>query len=68
MTDAGLKDLKELGQLKDLDLSKTQVTDAGLKGLKGLKQLRSLDLSNTRVTDAGVKGLEEALPDCEISR
>jgi hypothetical protein len=34
VTDAGLKELKELKQLTTLDLEGTQVTDAGLKELK----------------------------------
>ncbi len=34
MTDAGLKELKELKQLTSLNLNGTQVTDAGLKELK----------------------------------
>src|SRR5438477_11668371 len=39
VTDAGLKELKDLKQLTSLILAKTKVTDAGLKELKQLKQL-----------------------------
>ena len=35
MTDAGLKYLKGLTSLRELDLGETQVTDTGLKYLKG---------------------------------
>jgi hypothetical protein len=34
VTDAGLKELKELKQLSRLELSGTKVTDAGIKELK----------------------------------
>jgi hypothetical protein len=58
VTDAGLKELKDLKQLNFLDLSGTQVTDAGLKELKDLKQLHFLDLRGTKVTDTGLKELK----------
>src|SRR5436309_312206 len=44
VTDAVLKELKDLKQLASLSLRLTKVTDAGLKELKHLKQLTSLDL------------------------
>src|SRR5213082_54737 len=44
VTDASLKELKDLKQLTTLDLWHTQVTDAGLKELADLKQLTSLNL------------------------
>ena len=59
VTDAGLKELKELKNLTLLDLGGTQVTDAGLKELKDLKNLTSLDLGGTQVTDAGLKELKD---------
>ena len=51
VTDAGLKDLKELKGLLHLDLGGTQITDAGLKELKELKGLQTFDLSYTQITD-----------------
>ena len=57
MSDAGLKHLKGLTQLRLLDLDGTQVSDAGLEHLKGLTQLRDLGLDGTRVSDAGLKHL-----------
>src|SRR5436190_11057360 len=59
VTDAGLKELKDLTQLKELSLYGPQVTDAGLKELKDLKQLTTLDLSGTQVTDVGLKELKD---------
>ena len=59
VTDAGLKELKDLKQLTSLDLTWTWGTAAVLKELKDLKQLTSLDLSGTGVTDAGLKELKD---------
>jgi hypothetical protein len=59
VTDAGLKDLKELKGLRKLYLSGTKITDAGLKDLKELKGLEMLDLTRTKITDAGLKDLKE---------
>src|SRR5262245_37392912 len=67
VTDAGLRELKELKSLQLLNLSGTKVTDAGLKELKELKSLRSLYLRHTKVTDAGVKELQAALPRLRIA-
>jgi internalin A len=55
-TDAGLKHLAALAQLKSLQLIKTKVTDAGLKDLATLKQLQRLNFYATEITDAGLKG------------
>jgi hypothetical protein len=57
LTDAGLKELQALKNLRGLYLFYAPVTDAGLKELAALKELQALDLSNTRVTDAGLKEL-----------
>ena len=54
--------LRALAQLKDLNLSRTQITDAGLERLGAFKQLRYLDLTETAISDVGVeclKGLTE---------
>src|SRR4051794_41001541 len=49
VTDAGLKELKELKQLQWLALDGCrELTDAGLKELKELKQLTKLDLRRTQ--------------------
>jgi hypothetical protein len=68
VTDAGLKDLKELKNLTGLSLQYCKVTDAGLKELAEIKTLKSLSLrGNKGVTAAGVEELKKALPDCKIS-
>ena len=55
--DAGLKELAELKNLQVLDLTYTGVTDAGMKDLAGLKNLQTLWLSGTGVADAGLREL-----------
>jgi Leucine-rich repeat (LRR) protein len=57
ITDAGLKELAGLKNLRWLVLRDTQITDAGLKELAGLQNLQRLDLGFTRITDAGLKEL-----------
>ena len=66
VTDAGLKDLKELKRLQSLSLRLTLITDAGLKELKELKSLQRLDLTFTQVTEAGVKELKATRPNLQI--
>ncbi len=57
-SDAELVHLKDLGQVRMLDLGSSHVTDAGLVHLKGLIHLEELDLAFTPVTDAGLAHLE----------
>ncbi|HKB38219.1 MAG TPA: hypothetical protein VKD72_17355, partial [Gemmataceae bacterium] len=68
VTDAGLKELKELKNLRTLNLGGTGITDAGLKKLKEFKSLQGLNLMDTKVTDAGVKELMAALPELQVFR
>jgi len=68
VTDADLKELKELKSWRKLDLTNTKVTDAGVKELKVLKSLEVLFLTGTKVTDAGVKELQAARPGLLIVR
>ncbi|MGA2259183.1 MAG: hypothetical protein ABSG53_31305, partial [Thermoguttaceae bacterium] len=58
VTDAGMRHLKRLANLKSLNLSGTPVTDAGLRLLKGLTKLQFLNLVDTKVTDAGLEILK----------
>jgi hypothetical protein len=57
VTDAGLKDLVSIRQLKYLFLYRTRVTDVGLKDLATLRQLEKLELQDNQITDAGLKEL-----------
>src|SRR5262249_899692 len=57
VTDAALRQVGELRNLRELHLDSTGITDAGLKELAPLGQLRELHLINTKVTDAALKHL-----------
>jgi formylglycine-generating enzyme required for sulfatase activity len=62
LTDATAVHLKELSNLRELQLGATPLGDAGLEQLNGLTRLRALHLRDTRVTDAGLvhlKGLTD---------
>ena len=67
VTDAGLKEVAKLTQLKGLYLEGTEITDAALKEVAKLKQLRFINLEDTKVTKAGVDQLIKVLPKCRIT-
>ena len=54
VTDAGLKQLSGLKNLRRLHLEKTVVGDEGLSALKDLAELRYLNLYSTKVSDKGL--------------
>ena len=58
--------LKDLPNLRFLNLTNTQITDAGLVHLEPLKQLQTVGLTGTQVTDTGVRKLQESLPDTAV--
>lgn len=66
VTDAGLRHVAQLTEIRVVNLSDSQVTDAGLEQLRGLSNLRNLDVSDTHVTDEGAASLQLALPNCHI--
>ncbi|MFN3151704.1 hypothetical protein [Bremerella sp.] len=67
MTDADLKELSGMPNLKHLDISgNPEVTDAGLVHLASIKSLQVLRLFDTKVTKQGVEKLQAELPECEI--
>src|SRR5882672_2854836 len=57
VTDAGLKVLTGMKNLRRLHLEKTAVGDEGLAALKGLGELQSINLYSTKVTDKGLAHL-----------
>jgi hypothetical protein len=58
VTNAALKEFKDLTCLRTLNLDDTRVTDEGLQYLKDLPCLRTLYLAGTRVTNHGLKELK----------
>lgn len=54
-TDADLKQLSSLTELRSLNLSKTPVTDAGMPEVLHFKELKTLAIRETAVTDAGLR-------------
>jgi len=67
ITDAGLKDVAKVQQLRYLYLFDTKITDAGLKEIAKLQELGGLYLADIKVAKAGVAELKKALPNCLIS-
>jgi hypothetical protein len=59
ITDADMKDLKELKKLESLCLGNTRISDAGIEQLKTLTNLKFLGLYETGITDAGLRHLKE---------
>ncbi|HEY8062971.1 MAG TPA: ankyrin repeat domain-containing protein, partial [Gemmatimonadales bacterium] len=57
LTDAGVRHLSRMPQLRHLDLSGTRVTDRGLEAVRDLPNLESISLAWTAITDAGVASL-----------
>ena len=55
VTDAGLKEVAKLTQLKGLYLEGTEITDAALKEVAKLKKLNLLAWKLTQISDAGLK-------------
>jgi hypothetical protein len=55
VTDATLEQLKDLKQLRELDLNDTQVTDEGLKVLAELPALEVVKLARTKATPDGIR-------------
>ena len=58
-TDAGLEQLKDLPQLRALELHASRFTDASLSHLKGLAQIEQLNLMDTAVSGEGLEQLKD---------
>uniref|UniRef100_A0A3Q7FUZ9 F-box domain-containing protein n=1 Tax=Solanum lycopersicum TaxID=4081 RepID=A0A3Q7FUZ9_SOLLC len=60
LTDAGVKNIKDLTSLTLLNLSQnSHLTDKSLEVISGLTQLVSLNVSNSRVTNMGLQHLKQ---------
>jgi mono/diheme cytochrome c family protein len=57
ISDAAMKHVGALTNLRKLHLSNTPITDAGIAQLAGLQELRSLNLFATGITAEGLKSL-----------
>ncbi len=59
ITDSGLQHLKELKQLKGLNLSSCSITGSGMDALSALSNLEHLNLSYcNRINDTGLRALK----------
>ncbi len=71
VTDAGMRDLGRITNLKSLDLSKNKgrVTDAGIGRISGLYGLERLDLRGAIITDGAMETIVtfHALRDLKLS-
>jgi len=61
ITDAGIKELKDLTNIGELALEATNVTDAAIPDLKELKSLKRMDLKDTKITNEGFEDLRKTL-------
>jgi hypothetical protein len=59
VTDADLRHLEGLANLRALDLHATSITDAGLVFVKNIASLQTLSLNFTAITDEGLKHLKD---------
>ncbi|HJT30451.1 MAG TPA: hypothetical protein VJ783_00185 [Pirellulales bacterium] len=66
VSDAGLKQLRGLRELKSLALGGSGITDASIAVLAEFKHLRELYLLDTAITADGWVRLRNSLPDCEV--
>ena len=67
ITDAGTKNIGNLTELEELDLSEcVQLTDATAARLKPLKKLKTLMLSSASISDAGAKHIAALRTLCSL--
>jgi Leucine-rich repeat (LRR) protein len=59
VTDAGMKEVGKLTQLKNLNLDGNPITDAGLAEISGLRLLDNLSLADTKITEKAVPTLSK---------
>lgn len=68
VSDAGLKPVTTLRELRHLSLIDCRVTDNGIEGLARLSGVREIFLSKTDVSEKAVEQLRRTLTKCRIER
>lgn len=68
VSDAGLKPITELEELRHLSLMDCHVTDHGSESLARLSRVREIYLSKTDVSANAAERLQRSLPACRIER
>ncbi len=66
ITDAGLKSIFKLKNLKSVAFNGDRLTDRSAKYLSEVKSLQGLGLQNTQFTRKGVSQIKRALPGCFV--
>jgi hypothetical protein len=66
VADDDLKELRNIQNLKGLDLTNTRITDQGLKQIEALKSVTSLTLTGTPTTRDAREALRKARPDMTV--
>ncbi len=68
VTDSDLEPIKQLSDLRMLEIGDTGVTDDAVGILKGLTKLEYLGIGGTKITESSERALQQVLPKCQISR
>jgi hypothetical protein len=66
--DADLAHLKDIKNLKTLDIRSTHITDKGLATLQSINSLTAVLLTGAAVTPEGIDAFEKARPDITVTR
>jgi hypothetical protein len=66
--DADLEHLKNIQNLKTLDIRSTHITDKGLVTLQAIQPLKAVLLTGAAVTPEGIDAFEKARPDITVTR
>lgn len=67
VTDADMRRMASLSQVRELRINDIPIGDAGVAELRDMPNLEHLGLRKTKVTEVGVRGLCEALPNCLVT-
>ena len=74
VTDAGIRQLPSLPELRCIDLDNTNITDVSMGELSKMPNLEELWIESTRISDAGIQLLQQiatlrfiSIVDCDIS-